>query len=141
MKNMKILIDSNIILDVLENRQQFVKFSSYIWKLCELKKVDGYLSVLTFANLVDIMRKELTPKDINDVLCKLSLIFSLVDLTSADLMSASKLYWNDFEDAIQSITATKMNVDYIVTRNIKDFHQSKVKAITPDEFIKIFNIF
>ena len=57
---MVLLIDANIILDVLLNRQEFVKDSSMIWKLCETGKAKGYVSALTFANLVYIMRKQLS---------------------------------------------------------------------------------
>ena len=49
---MVLLIDANIILDVLLNRQEFVKDSSMVWKLCETGKAKGYVSALTFANLV-----------------------------------------------------------------------------------------
>ena len=55
---MVLLIDANIILDVLLNRSEFVKDSSMIWKLCETEQAKGYVSALTFANLVYIMRKQ-----------------------------------------------------------------------------------
>lgn len=57
---MVLLIDANIILDVLLNRPEFVKESSLVWKLCETEQAKGYISALTFANLVYIMRKQLT---------------------------------------------------------------------------------
>ena len=65
---MVLLIDANIILDVLLNRPEFVKESFYLWKLCETEQAKGYISALTFANLVYIMRKQLTPEKIEDVL-------------------------------------------------------------------------
>ena len=72
---MVLLIDANIILDVLLNRPEFVKESSLVWKLCETEQAKGYISALTFANLVYIMRKQLTPEKIEDVLQRLGLIF------------------------------------------------------------------
>ena len=54
---MKLLIDANILLDVLQNRENFVRASSMVWKLCETEQAKGYISALTFANLVYIMRK------------------------------------------------------------------------------------
>ena len=81
---MVLLIDANIILDVLLNRPEFVKESSLVWKLCETEQAKGYISALTFANLVYIMRKQLTPEKIEDVLQRLGLIFEFADLTSAD---------------------------------------------------------
>jgi hypothetical protein len=72
---MVLLIDANIVLDVLLNRPEFVKESSLVWKLCETEQAKGYISALTFANLVYIMRKQLTPEKIEDVLQRLGLIF------------------------------------------------------------------
>ena len=66
---MVLLIDANIILDVLLNRPEFVKESSLVWKLCETEQAKGYISALTFANLVYIMRKQLTPEKIEDGGC------------------------------------------------------------------------
>ena len=68
---MKLLIDANILLDVLQAREPHVKDSSLIWKLCETGEAEGYVSALTFANLVYVMRKELNPEGIHDVLNKL----------------------------------------------------------------------
>lgn len=132
---MKLLIDANILLDVLQNREPFVKDSSVIWKLCETEKATGYVSVLTFANLVYIMRKEMSPKKIGETLHTLSLIFEFVDFNALDLSRASGLNWDDFEDAVQSITAERVHADYIITRNVRDFAKSKVIAFTPSELI------
>ena len=88
---MVLLIDANIVLDVLLNRPEFVKESSLVWKLCETEQAKGYISALTFANLVYIMRKQLTPEKIEDVLQRLGLIFEFADLTSADVSKAAAL--------------------------------------------------
>ena len=132
---MVLSIDANIILDVLLNRRQFVKDSSMIWKLCETGKAKGYVSALTFANLVYIMRKQLAPEEIENVFRKLSLIFDFTDLSVSDLTRATELNWKDFEDAVQSVTAERVHADYIITRNLKDFTRSKVMAFTPTELL------
>ena len=132
---MKILIDANILLDVIQNREPHVQDSSVIWKLCETEKVKGYVSALTFANLVYIMRKELDPKKIEETLQALSLIFEFADFSASDLLRAAELYWGDFEDAVQSVTAERIHADYIITRNVRDFTKSKVVAFTPSELI------
>ena len=82
---MVLLIDANIILDVLLNRPDYVKNSALIWKLCETEKATGYVSALTFANLVYIMRKQLNPEKIEEVYQKLSLIFEFADFRVSDL--------------------------------------------------------
>lgn len=133
---MKLLIDGNIILDVLQKREPHYKDSAYIWKLCETNMVEGSVSALTFANLVYIMRKQLNPAIINEILKKLLLIFTFEDLTNSDIITASEMQWNDFEDAIQSATAKRIRADIIITRNIKDFKDSEVAAYTPTDFIQ-----
>lgn len=133
---MKLLIDANILLDVLQAREPHLEKSSMIWKLCETGQVEGYVSTLTFANLVYVMRKVLPPKGIKDVLDKLLLIFHFADLSEADVKKAAELGWKDFEDAMQYATAERIGADYIVTRNVRDFLGSKkVIAFTPAELL------
>lgn len=94
---MKLLIDANILLDVLQNREPHVQASSVVWKLCETEKAKGF--------------------------------------NVSDLAHAAKLDWDDFEDAVQSVTAERVHADYIITRNVRDFGRSKVVAFTPSELI------
>lgn len=137
---MKLLIDANILLDVLQNREPHVHASSIVWKLCETKKAAGYVSALTFANLVYVMRKELDAKGIEDIFQSLSLIFTFVDFTASDLAHAAELKWDDFEDAMQSVTARRLQADSIITRNVRDFTKSTVPAFTPTEWIARISI-
>ena len=132
---MVLLIDANIILDVLLNRPDFVKDSAMIWKLCETEQMKGYVSTLTFAHLVYIMRKQLDPEKIEDVFHKLNLIFEFADFSVSDLTHAADLNWKDFEDAVQSVIAERIHADYIITRNVRDFSKSRVMAFTPSELL------
>ena len=132
---MRLLIDANIILDVLQKREGLWKDSSLVWKLCETEQAEGYVSALTFANLVYVMRKELDAPQIQDVLKKLQLIFHFADFSAADMERAAEMKWDDYEDAIQAATAERIAADFIVTRNVRDFKQSKVIAFTPGELL------
>lgn len=132
---MKLLIDANILLDVLQKREPHYSDSAVIWKLCETEQAVGYVSALTFANMVYIMRKELSPDKIEEIFRALNLIFEFTGLSTADITRASEMRWDDFEDAVQSVIAERVHADYIVTRNIRDFKKSKVMALTPQEII------
>lgn len=132
---MKLLIDANILLDVLQKREPHYRDSALIWKLCETEQAEGCVSALSIANLVYIMRKELSPETIEEVLGKLSLIFSIVELTPADIAKAAEMKWTDFEDALQSATADRIHAEAIITRNIRDFRKSRVIAFTPAEYL------
>ena len=133
---MKALIDGNILLDVLQNRSPHVEASAQIWKLCETDQIEGFVSALTFADLVYIMRKELTPDSIHEVLKKLAIIFRFTDLSVSDMTEAAAMQWKDYEDAIQSATAKRIHADWIITRNTRDFLKSAVPALTPAEFLE-----
>ena len=126
---MKVLIDTNIILDVLCKRPAFYEDSAKIFKLCEVKKISGVISALSIPNIMYILRKELDADKTREVLDSLMLIFSVADLKADDLKKAADMRFKDYEDAIQSACATRIKANYIVTRNIKDFSESKVTAI------------
>lgn len=132
---MRLLIDANILLDVLQKRKPYVHISSLIWKICEVGSAVGYVSSLTVASLIYVMRKELSPEKIEETLLLLKLIFQLTDLTVSDITKAAEMKWSDFEDAVQSTIAERIHADCIITRNVKDFRESPVIALTPDEYL------
>lgn len=139
---MRLLIDTNILLDVLQERQPYFETSFAIWGLCEFDdSVTGYISAMSPANIAYIMRKELTPERMQEIFMTLIMTFRFADLSLSDLEKAADMKWRDFEDAVQSATASRINADYIITRNAKDFEGSTVKAITPEEyFAEIFTV-
>ncbi len=133
---MKILIDTNIILDVLCNRKDLAEDSLRVFKYCETNQITGYISALSIPNIVYIMRKELDSEKIKEILTVLTSIFTVVDLRGTDLIKAADLDFSDYEDALQSVCASRTKVNYIVTRNIKDFKSSSVPAIKPSELLE-----
>lgn len=133
---MKILIDINVILDVLCNRPDFVDDSSKIWKHCEIDQIDGCISALSIPNIVYILRKELTPQKTQQLIQQIMMIFDVVDLKSSDLKNAAEMLSSDYEDAVQMCCASRIKADYIVTRNIRDFKESKVPALKPSELLE-----
>ncbi|MBQ8091036.1 MAG: PIN domain-containing protein [Pyramidobacter sp.] len=132
---MRLLIDANIVLDVLMKREPHYPASAMVWKLCETEQAEGYVSTLTFANLVYVMRKELSPVQIMEVHSRMKLIFRFAGFASADLSRAASLQWDDFEDAVQSVIAERLGADWIVTRNVRDFKRSRIMAVTPAELL------
>lgn len=132
---MKVLIDTNIILDVLCKRPAFYEDAAKIFKLCEVKKISGVISALSIPNIMYILRKELDADKTREILDSLMLIFSVADLKADDLKKAADMRFKDYEDAIQSACATRIKANYIVTRNIKDFSESKVMAIKSTELL------
>ena len=134
-KDFKLMIDADILLDVLLDRKPFCGKSSLVWKMCETGLVKGFVSTLSFANIVYIMRRELDAKSIERVLGMLSQVFHFESLSGRDLKKAASLYWDDFEDAVQYSIAARIHADYIITRNIMDYQQSTILPMTPEEFL------
>lgn len=135
---MVLMIDANVVLDVLVRREPNYKYSSKVWKLCETGVCTGIVSTLSFANIIYVMRRELTPEKIEEVLKQLMMIFTFSDLSQSTLEEAAKLQWPDFEDAIQTATAKRVNADYIITWNVKDYVKSDIPVLTPAEFLLRF---
>lgn len=133
---MKVLIDTNVILDVLYKREGFYEDSLKIWKLCEIRKLDGYISALSIPNIVYILRRELDPEKTLEVINNINLVFKIYDLKSEIIMQAAEKKTKDYEDALQMVTAQKLKASFIVTRNIKDFAGSKIIAVKPSELLE-----
>ena len=133
---MKVLIDTNVILDVLYKREGFYEDSLKIWKLCETRKIDGYISALSIPNIVYIWRRELDPEKTLEVINNINLVFKIYDLKSEIIMQAAEKKTKDYEDALQMVTAQKLKASFIVTRNIKDFTGSKIIAVKPSELLE-----
>ena len=133
---MKVLIDTNVILDVLYKREGFYEDSLKIWKLCETRKIDGYISALSIPNIVYILRRELDPEKTLEVINNINLVFKIYDLKSEIIMQAAEKKTKDYEDALQMVTAQKLKANFIVTRNIKDFTGSKIIAVKPSELLE-----
>ena len=133
---MKVLIDTNVILDVLCNREGFSEASAKVWKYCETGILNGYVSALSIPNIVYILRKELDPDKTKTVIDRLFMLFDIVELMPDDLKKAADMKLSDFEDAVQMVCADRIDADFIVTRNIRDFSASKVTAVKPTELLE-----
>ncbi len=143
MPAMTVLIDTNVILDVLCNRPAFVQDSAAVMRLCETGRVCGAISALSVPNIMYILRKELTPERSREIITLLTQIFSIADLKGKDLTDAFRLQADtsrpgipDYEDALQCVAAARIKADCIVTRNTKDFRNSPVPALSPDDFLR-----
>ena len=136
---MVLLIDTNVLLDVLQEREPYLTDSLTLWGYSEDKIVDGYISAVSLTNISYVMRKVLTPDRMQEIFMALALAFTFVDLKMSDLEAAANMKWRDFEDAVQSAAASRIHADYIITRNTKDFQDSPIPALTPEEYLA--NIF
>lgn len=135
---MRVLIDTNVALTYLSGREDpFSKEIDIIMRKCAEEKLDGAIALHSLSIIWYHTRKlpEQTRRDWIKLLCEL-LTVSGADNKSV-LDAVNDVEFRDFEDALQDCCAVSFHSDYIVTVNIKDFDKSNVKALTPDELIKL----
>ena len=130
---MRIMLDTNIVIDILEKREPFFA-NSYLVLLNALE--NGVLCMMPVSAATDIAYILRKSGDVKDKLQKLSYMISLTDVTADDFNEAVKSDMPDFEDALLAACAKRNKADCLVTRNAKDFAKSPVRAITPKQFLK-----
>ena len=134
---MKILIDTNVILDVLTGREPHFKASADVLKLCGTR-VTGLIAASQTTDIFYMLRREgKDAKSAKTILRKLTDNVKVINVTSDDIKNALSSNISDYEDALLACGAKRHKAEYIVTRNEKDFRQSPVTAITPAKFLEI----
>lgn len=134
---MKILFDTNVILDVLLAREKFVDVSSQLFVLVEKKQIEGYLCATTVTTLdyliAKVHSKKLARKSIKSLLS----LFHIADVNAAVLNEAVQSDFSDFEDAVQYYSGEFCGTTGLVTRNRKDFKTATSPVYTPDELLAL----
>ncbi len=129
---MRIMCDTNIIIDVLLEREPFIKDSYRVLSLCEEHKIDGFVSASSVTDIYYLVRKythstELAYKAVG----KLLEIVKVCSVTNNDVLTAFQKKAKDFEDCLVATCAQSIHCSYIVTRNVKDFEGLGIPAVTP----------
>ena len=135
---MRIMFDTDVIMDSIVDREPFTSESTDAIDLCLEKGFTCCIAAHTFTNLYYILRKNKNPDERRDALLVLLSVFNIVDIDKAKLESALlNRDFADFEDCLQHECALAFSADYILTRNKKDCACSRIPAINPQEFADI----
>ena len=135
---MKVLIDTNITMDFMSDRNPFSDDAEKVFTFCCSGLIEGYMTVNSFCDLHYILRKHLRDKNqLTSVLSFWLKFVEILDTTSSDCRLAFESPVLDYEDAVISEAARRCGIEYIVTRNINDFKKSPVPAVSPADFVKI----
>lgn len=132
---MKIFIDTNILLDVLLQREPFYKHSAILWSLIKQKKIKAYISALSVTNIFYIVKKSAGTEKAFEVVEIILKTFDISEVNFEVLVKAEETKMRDYEDAVQYICSERYNCSKIITRNKKDFRLSETNVLTPAEFI------
>lgn len=134
---MVVLVDTNIIIDALANREPYADNAKKILEKCAAREVTGILAAHSIPNMFYIFRKNFSQDERRFLLKNLCNIFKISDLNAKKILAAlENEKFVDFEDCLQEECAVESMADYIVTRNPADFANSRVEVILPEEFLK-----
>lgn len=134
---MKILFDTNVILDVLLNREKFVVASARLMGLAERNIIEGYLCATTITTLDYLISKSINKKQAAIEIKKLLSLFKIAEVNTAVLERSVNSTFVDFEDAVQYYSGECCGVEGLVSRNTKDYKNTKLPIYTPDELLAI----
>ena len=130
----KVFLDTNIIVDLIADRKPFSKYSIEIFKKAEERKITLFTSSHSIATTHYLLKKYLAEKILRDVLFNLLDYVTVIAVDTDVLKKGLRSKHRDFEDSIQILCASKIDkIDCIVTRNTKDFRNSEILVLTPDE--------
>ncbi len=132
-----VLIDTDVILDFFFDRKPFSEHAAKIFSYCELKLINGFLTPVIFSNVYYLLRQTAKHEKVIEKLKELLTITEVLIIDKEVLLQALNSKFKDFEDAIQNYAADKSGtIDTIITRNIKDFKNSEIGVLTPEEYLK-----
>lgn len=135
---MNVLIDTNVILDAMLSRSPFNEAAQKLFIMAAEEKINAYITANCVTDIYYILHKYLHDATrCKEELRKLFTLFNIMDITGSDCRRALELPINDYEDALLAACAKRGKIEYIITRNVKDFNNSPVKAVSPDDFLRL----
>lgn len=139
-RDMVVLIDTNVIMDFMMKREPHAEDAIRIINLCNSKKLTGYIAAHTISNLFYILRKDFSVLQRKEMLTALCGIFGISGIDRSKIMAAlDNQDFADFEDCLQMECASEIGAEYIITRNISDFLNSRISVMEPRDFLEMID--
>ena len=131
---MRVLLDTNILVDALTCRPPAGDEAVKLFTMCEMGDVEAFIPAQSFADAFYILRKENKSLAIQEWFVNVLSYMQVCSLTKADIAAAAQHAWPDFEDCLVAHGAQKIRADYLLTRNAEGFAASAVPALSPKDF-------
>jgi predicted nucleic acid-binding protein len=131
----KVIIDLNVVLDVLQEREPFYEASASLLAAVETGKVEGYLAAHSVTTLFYLIQKSKSSADARAMVTNLLQFLKVAPVDQSTIEQSLNLDYRDFEYAVQMITAIQCKADYLITRNIKDYKPALLPVIQPVDFL------
>lgn len=134
----KILIDTDVILDFFFDREPFSENAAKILSLCESKEISGFVTPVIISNVYYLLRQTAKHEKVIEKLKLLVSITEILVINKDSIIQALNSDFKDLEDALQNYSAElNKEIDVIITRNIKDYKNSSLGVMTPDNYLKM----
>ena len=128
----RVLFDTNVVLDVLLDRQPYVEASAAAWAAVETGVAEGMLAAHAVTTIHYLVRKERGNAKARRIVSAILRVFGVAAVDAAVLQEALELPWPDFEDAVTAAAARTAGCEFIVPRDPKGFRGSPVRSLTPE---------
>lgn len=136
----KVLIDTDVILDLLFDRKPFSNDAAQLFSLCEKGIIQGFVTSITISNTYYLLRKIASHQKVIESLKDLVTILNICITDKQTILDALNSEFKDFEDALQNFSAIHSdNIHILLTRNSKDYKTSHLSIMHPHEFIQTLN--
>ncbi len=137
---MKVLFDTCVLIDSIENRHPYSDFSNELFLKAASGEIEGFITANSVTDIFYIIRKHIGDnKKARSTLSQLLSFFSVIDTTESDCRQAVFSEMSDYEDAVLAESGIRTLMDYIVTRNNRDFLGSRIKVVSSEELVSLIN--
>jgi predicted nucleic acid-binding protein len=136
---MKVLLDTNVVLDAIAKREPFYLDAQNVIDIILDNKLEGYITANSITDIFYIARKHLSQNELRSTMRSLFAIFSIVDVLGTDCHKALDFPLDDYEDALLVVCSSKTAIDYIITRDKELLQKAKpsIPVISPADFLKM----
>ena len=140
-ENIKLLIDTNVVLNVLLRREPFSETAAEVLNLTQRDDVREYVSASAITDIYYIANKQMKDRDaVRDLLKRLLMVVSVAAVSEWEIQNALNLAWGDFEDSVQYSVALLNEMDGIVTRNPDDYQEANMRIWLPEQTLELFAV-
>jgi len=132
-----VFVDTDIIYDLLSQRQPFYQSAAKLFTMADENKVKITVSALSIANIHYLLSKQLSSEQAKQILRKFKILVEIVQIDGKIIDLALNSDFNDFEDAIQYYCALENDCNILLTRNLKDYKKAQITVMTAQDFINL----
>ncbi|MEQ1732397.1 MAG: PIN domain-containing protein [Bacteroidia bacterium] len=133
----KVFVDTDIVLDLLSNREPFYEYAAQLFSLADSGKIKIAVSSLCFANLNYLLSKQFSATQARKQLLTFKTLVSVLPVTDKTVELALASDFKDFEDALQYFSALEGNIKTVLTRNLRDYKTAQIAVLTAEQFLNI----